>query len=32
VLNNTTPVRELNHEILVQETLMRAIGEIDEKI
>jgi predicted dehydrogenase len=32
VLNNATPARELNHELLVQETLMRAIGEIDEKI
>ena len=32
VLNDTTPIRESNHEILVQETLMRAIGEINEKI
>lgn len=32
VLNNTTPIRESNHEILVQETLMRAIGAINEKI
>jgi len=32
VINKTIPIRSMGHEILVQETLMRAIGEIDEKI
>jgi len=32
VINNSKPVRSLDHEILVQETLMRATGAIDEKI
>jgi predicted dehydrogenase len=32
VMKNSKPIRSLDHEILVQETLMRATGEIDEKI
>ena len=32
VINKTIPIRSMGHEILVQETLMRAIGEINEKI
>jgi predicted dehydrogenase len=32
VTKNSKPIRNLDHEILVQETLMRAIGGIDEKI
>ena len=31
-INKTIPIRSMGHEILVQETLMRAIGEINEKI
>ena len=32
VTKDSKPIRNLDHEILVQETLMRAIGGIDEKI
>ena len=32
VMNNSKPIRSLNHEILVQETLMRATGDINEEI
>ena len=32
VINKSKPIRSLDHEILVQETLMRATGDINEKI
>jgi len=31
-MNNSKPIRSLDHEILVQETLMRATGDINEEI